>query len=311
MVVSTIRGRAWSALILGVMAALTGPAARGEEQPRRVRIGMLDSLLKDVPDGMLAALQQPFNTMMAQQTGLTADLVKAGDYAELGRQLNDNEVQLGIFTGIDFAWARQKYPDLKPLMICVNKHRQQGAVLVVRADAPVSGWTSLRGKDVILPAGSPKHCQLFLRRGDAGNDSQTTAPTIAPADFEEALDQVVDGAVPAAVVDQVSLECYQRRKPGRAGRLKVALRSEVFPCACVAYHPAHLPAQTRIKFQQGMRNANQTYLGKRMLNLFRLTAFEGVPPGYEKDLAETAKAYPAPAEIPSASPSRVAAGPKR
>ena len=70
-----------------------------------------------------------------------------------------------------------------------------------------------------------------------------------------------------------------------------------FPALAVAYHSRNgLDAGTLLRFQQGMTNANQTYLGRRMFSLFRMTAFRPVPKTYDQSLKDVLKLYPAPAE---------------
>lgn len=283
---------------LALVVAAVGNAEEPAADP--VRIGMLGSLLKDVPDSLLAAMQQPFSTMMAQQTGLNGELIRCGDAAHLARLLAEDNVQLGIFRGIDFGHVRQKYPQLTPLMICMNKHPELRACLLVRADCPATAFADLRDQVVTLPKSNPHHCQLYFQglcKANGLDAAQFPGKLLPAEDFEESLDQLVDGAARAAVVDAVSLECYQRRKPGRAARLKVLDRSMAFPCACVAYHAGNgLDNATLKRFKQGMLNANQTYLGKRMFNLFKMTGFEQVPANYDQKLREAVEAFPAATE---------------
>jgi len=68
----------------------------------------------------------------------------------------------------------------------------------------------------------------------------------------------------------------------------------VFPAAVVAYRPGILDEATLKRFREGMMNANRTILGRQMLTLWKLTAFEEVPQDYEKVLSEILKTYPAP-----------------
>src|SRR5438105_1065584 len=71
---------------------------------------------------------------------------------------------------------------------------------------------------------------------DSGKDpSQFFAKTTAPANSEDALDDVVDKVVQAAVVDRVALEAYKRRKPGRFTQLNPAATSRQFPTTVIAY----------------------------------------------------------------------------
>src|SRR5207244_6848780 len=59
------------------------------------------------------------------------------------------------------------------------------------------------------------------------SDLKTFFPKItSPENTEDALDDVVDGVVQAAVVDRAGLEAYKRRKPGRFNRLKEVARSQ-------------------------------------------------------------------------------------
>ena len=65
--------------MLGLLMGTVGQAGEDARAPGSVRIGMLGDLLKEVPDALLAAMQQPFGTVMTQQTGLTGELVRCGD----------------------------------------------------------------------------------------------------------------------------------------------------------------------------------------------------------------------------------------
>lgn len=298
-----LRRLAGVTLILSLLAfaALTAGLAEEIAPTGPVKIGMVGDLLKEVPDPLLAAMQQPFSTVMAQQTGLAGQLIRSGDAAQLAKQLADDKVQLGIFYGVEFAWARQKYPELKPLMICVNKHPDLRACLLVRSNAKTAGFADLRGQIMTQPKLNLQHCTLFLRglcQTQGLSPEQFAGKILETEDFEEALDHVVDGTAGATVIDAVSVECYQRRKPGRFAQLKVLEKSVAFPSTCVAYHSGRsLNMATLKRFKQGMTNANQTYLGKRMFNLFRMTAFAPVPNNYEQHLQEILKSYPAPAEV--------------
>src|SRR5205814_421148 len=100
---------------------------------------------------------------------------------------------------------------------------------------------------------------------------------ITPMNAEEAIDDVVDGEVDAAIIDAVTLECYQRRKPGRFSRLKVPVQSEPFPGACVAYREGTLAPATLKRFREGMVKACNTPMGRQFMVLWKITGFEEVP----------------------------------
>jgi ABC-type phosphate/phosphonate transport system substrate-binding protein len=295
-----------STRVLGAVALLGGfagilltpvNAKDRSTYPSTVRIGMISSLFNDVPEATVVTMMQPFVALIKAQTGVSGELVPCGDADNLGQQLVDDKVQLGVFHGIEFAWARQKYPELRPLVLAVNQQRYLRAHLVVRADTKVSTLGDLQDKTLALPNGTWQHCHLFLRRRCLEWKTEPAnffAKITKPANVEDALDDVVDGFAQVCVVDGVSLDCYKRRKPGRFAKLKIVQSSEIFPAAVVAFRRATLDDATLARFRDGLRNANHTALGRRVMTLWRLTGFEQVPSDYDQTLTEIVKAYPTP-----------------
>jgi ABC-type phosphate/phosphonate transport system substrate-binding protein len=293
-----VRGPGGLALILGLTLLLTSgsQAENNQPAPDAIRIGMISTLFRDTPEGIALAMMQPFGALMESQTGVPGQLVPGGDCDALADQLAADKVQLGVFHGIEFAWARIKYPELKPLVIAINQHRQLHAYLVVHGDSPISCVGDLKGKSFALPRLSREHCRVYVhhhcRQGGGCEPDKYFTALSNPANIEVALDDVVDQVVDATVVDRVGLDCYQRRKPGRFGKLKTVHCSEAFPAAVVAYRPGMIDEAKLEKFRNGMIKAHETGLGRQLLNLWKLTGFEKVPINYDQNLAEIAKAYP-------------------
>jgi ABC-type phosphate/phosphonate transport system substrate-binding protein len=290
---------------IGVGLALAFGGTRGalralaeqHEAADAVQIGMVHSLFRDVPAPLVQVLMRPFAALMEAQTGMTGRLVEGGDALALGRQLADDKVQLAVFHGFEFAWARQQYNALRPLVIAVNQERHLRALLLVRDDCKATRLADLKGTTLALPRGSREHCHLFLERRcqhNGGKPTELFARTTTPANAEDALDDLVDNDVQAAVIDQVAFDCFKRRKPGRAAALRVLLRSEVFPAAVIAYRPGALSDESLDRFRDGMLSANKNATGRQLLTLWKLTAFEPVPEDYDDTLAGILKAYPPP-----------------
>jgi ABC-type phosphate/phosphonate transport system substrate-binding protein len=119
-----------------------------------------------------------------------------------------------------------------------------------------------------------------------------------PTDSEDALDDVIEGTVQAAVIDGIALDAYKTSKPGRAKLLKTLLESEPFPSAVIAYNPsAPIPVDPAAveRFRKGLLSAQTTPQGKKLLDMCRITSFDALPEGYDKVFADIAKAYPPPA----------------
>ena len=215
----------------------------------------------------------------------------------LARQLKDDEVQLGVFHGVEFAWVHQKYPTLKPLVIAVNGPAYLRTHLVVRADSKIASAANLKGKVVELPRMSSEHVRLFLERRccpPGEKQEKYFAKVITTSNPIDALDDVVDDDAQAVVVDEAAYEAYQKNKPGRAAKLKTVQQSEPFPCAVIAYQPGVLSESVLNAFRDGLIAAKDNPKAQQLLKANRVTGFEAIPTDYEKSLEEIAKAYPAP-----------------
>jgi ABC-type phosphate/phosphonate transport system substrate-binding protein len=265
-----------------------------------VRIGMVGSFFRDTPEQLVTTMMQPFGALMEYQTGITGQLIPGGDANNLGQLLVQDKVHLGVFHGIEFGWARQRFPDIRPMVIAVNQHQHLRAIVLVHKDAPIDKFADLKGKALAVPQQSREHCHLFLQRRclESGLDMKQLFARISnPINVEEALDDLVDNLVQAAIVDGVSVECYQRRKPGRFSRLKMLDQSEIFPAAVVAYHPGGLDDAILRQFREGMINANKAPLGRQFMTLWKLSGFEAIPADYEQIMTDIIKSYPAPKTV--------------
>src|SRR5271163_65869 len=87
-----------------------GPAQQAQAPPGPVKIGLVNSLFRDVPTSLVQVFAPPFQNFMRDQTGLEGQVLIAGDAEDLGKLLHDNQMQLGVFYGFEFAWVQQKYP---------------------------------------------------------------------------------------------------------------------------------------------------------------------------------------------------------
>jgi len=274
-----------------------GPAQQAQAPPPPMKIGMVNSLFRDVPAAMVQMLTPPFQNLMRDQTGLEGEVLIAGDAQDLGRQLNDNQVQLGVFHGFEFAWAQQKYPDLKPLVVAVGRQRLVKAYLMVRDDNQAAGLADLKGKTISVPRRSREYCLLFLDRELAKLGSEQKdffATVVHHPSIEDALDDVLRDKVQATLVEVMALDSYEQVKPGCFARLKVLAQSEAFPPGVVAYREGALDNATLGKFKDGMIGANHSARGKELMALWKLTAFEKVPADLEQTLGNILRVYPPP-----------------
>jgi ABC-type phosphate/phosphonate transport system substrate-binding protein len=288
---------------------LTRPICAQETDEPPVRIGMVSTLFTDVPAPLAQFILQPFGLIMREFSGMNGKMVLGGDPMTLGKQVHEGKVDLGVFHGIEFAWAQSRYKDLRPLMVAVTKYKFAQAVVVVKKDGPIESFNNLRGKSMALPQRSREHCRLFLTRNcdicGQANPKEYFSQLLTPASVETALDDVCLGTAQAAVVDLVALEQYQDIKPGCANRLKVLRPSERFPTGVICYREGAIADRILTKFRDGLCAANETERGREMMGMFKITSFEPVPEDYAQMLSDIMKIYPPPApEVSPVSSSR-------
>jgi phosphonate transport system substrate-binding protein len=285
-------------LAAGLALLVAGSAAVADEPKKEtVRIGLTDTLFRDNPESRTEKAAKPFQSLLEEQTGLSGEAVPGVKPDDLARQLKDGKLQLAIFQGFEYAWARDRDRDLKPLMIAVNKKPQLRAMIVVKSDSAATSLTDLKGKTIAVSRRIREHCQLFLDRSCAAAGSAPKdffAKVLTPAAGEEAVDAVVNGQVDAALADGIFLDWYEKQKPARFARLKTVEKSPAFPAVVIVYRAGGLSDATLERLRKGMLSAKDNPRGKDLMELCQMTSFEPVPDDYDKLLTEIAKAYPPP-----------------
>jgi ABC-type phosphate/phosphonate transport system substrate-binding protein len=282
--------------VLLAWAVSVGSAAAGDP-PTTLRVGISKSLYRHVPETLFKSTFAPVESLIQEETGMAGQLFLGGASEQLLERLVNGQVELAVFSGMEFAWARQKNSKLQPLVIAVNQQKYLRVHVLVRQDCAATCFADLKDLPVALPRGLP-HCELFFKRQGnlCGSESAAAFSQLCrPGVAEDALDDVVEGKVQAAVIDGAVLECYQRRKPGRFAQLKELRKPESFPVPIVAYVEGKLGDADLRAFREGIVKAQKTAKGRQALMLWKLTGFEPVPDDYGQLLDNVAKTYAPPA----------------
>lgn len=279
-----------------VLAGLALATGAGQSAEPGLQIGMVQGMFRDVQPALVQAMSRPLQDMIRKQTGLTGDVEIVPDAFALADKMRDGRLQLGVFHGFEYAWVKASNPDLTAIAVAVPPGRTLQACVVVHADSKLGGLSDLKGEPVVIPRGSKAHCHLYLDRQRAALPADCAKPKTRPlVTAEEALDAVVNGDSPAALVDIAALTGYQNLQPGAAKSLKVLCRSDSFPFGVVAYHKGAVDANTVERVRQMLTNADRTPAGKPLMMLWNLKGFEDVPADYTDWLNAIRKAYPPPA----------------
>jgi ABC-type phosphate/phosphonate transport system substrate-binding protein len=292
-----MRLRRWTnaAAILGTLGLVLTFSHVHADDGQHVRIGLVSSLFRDTSESLMQIFMRPFKSLMESQTGMSGQLVAGGDAQHLGQRLKEGDVHLGIFHGVEFAWAKAKFPQLKPLLIAVNKQPFLRAHLIVHAGSNIQSVEDLKGRMIGLPNLSREHCWLFLERRCVPTDQTPDkffSRVSRPRDAAYAIDDVIDGTLPAAVIDDADLNAYRKQNPEHFSKVKKLLSSETFPCGVIAYYPGILSDNSIDQFRTGMLTAKDSPQARQMMHLCHISSFDEVPKDFDKMLDDIAKAYP-------------------
>src|SRR4051812_25784793 len=106
--------------LLGGLLALSGRPAPARSDMPVVKIAVVNTLTRGLPPGIVSVVMQPLKAYMESETGMAGEIVLGGDALELGKKLDEDQAQIGVFHGHEFAWAKKKYPKLEPIVVCLS-----------------------------------------------------------------------------------------------------------------------------------------------------------------------------------------------
>jgi ABC-type phosphate/phosphonate transport system substrate-binding protein len=275
----------------------SGSRAMAEEKPAEkdnVVIGMPRSLFQGMPEFMVKAGSVPFLKLMKDATGVNGSLVIVPDSMSLAKQISDGKVQIGVFQGHEFAWAKSKHKCLSPIAVADPLNPVQ-AYCVVSWDCKAKHVGDLKDEKLALPPIHRDYCEMFLtRQKESHMKGVSFAGELKSATAEDAIYDVIEGKCGLTIIDATALNGFRNLHPGPFKNLKVLCQSEPFPNACIAINKDQLDQKTVDKFRKALLEAPNLPGGRPMLATWKLNGFVKVPADYEKQLEACEKAYPLP-----------------
>jgi ABC-type phosphate/phosphonate transport system substrate-binding protein len=282
-------------VMLCALVAMDSPGLQQAQQPQLLRIGTSGSLALNSGNVSEQAAIDTLKSFIKDETGFDNEILKQNSWRDLAEKMRAGQLDLGVFQGCEFAWAKEKYPQLNALATAVNVYQNRYAYIVARKDNPVQNFAGLKGQAIAIPASAEGQLALFVDHlaSQAGKSPESYfSRETHPKSVEDAIDDVVDGVVQAAVVDRVGVEAYKRLKPGRFRQLKEVAHSGPFPSPVVADYNAKLDSATVSKVVNGLLSSNQTDRGQRLLEMFKLTGFQRPPADFDQLLQTVRRDYP-------------------
>ena len=282
-------------LTLSLVLLLNAAGRAGDKDV--YHIGIPRSAFRDVPPAFLSFAGMPFKDLMKSQTGLDGEVVMDADALNIARMLESGKLQLGVFLGHEFAWARDKHPTLEPIVCTVPRPKEIQAFLLVRWDNKAENLGDLKGSRLALATTSRDHAKMFLDKRKAaemtGGDFSATTKT---STVHDAIQKLIDEEADVTVADLAAWNYFQKLYPGASQNLRVLSKSEVFPPTVIAFKKGSLDDAAVKKVRDGLLSAHETSKAAKLLNLIRVEKFDLVPAGYDELLKACLKTYPAPAD---------------
>ena len=278
-----------SCLLLLVQVA---PVSAANPDGKTLKIGMIQTMFRDVQPSLVKAMSRPLRSMIEAQTGLTGDVEVVKDAQSLADQMKKQELGLGVFHGFEYAWLREEHPNIIPLVVTEPSAGKMQAVIVVHKSCPAKTMADLKPDDIVVPKGSKAHCILFAERSSNTNPGQEVV--IARGTQNEVLTDVALGKSLAAVVDISTWNTYKLLQPGAFKQLRLLGNSVDFPATVITYNRDTISEATAAQIRAMLTSCHKTASGKPLLMLWNLQSFQAIPNDYTQQLESIREVYPAP-----------------
>lgn len=285
-----------TAALASFVASWKAPAQGEGGKIKLLRIGTTGTLESGRTVAEKKATLKTLKQFIKDETGFANEIVDEKGWRPLVEQMVAGKLQLGVFQGYEFAWAKQCYPALKPLALAVNSYTYPVVYVVTRKNDAAANFPGVQGQSLALLAhGQGALPQLFVDRqcqalGKTAKDFFSRL--VVKTDVEDILDDVVNGTEQVAAVERSGLEAYKRRKPGRFNQLKEIAKSVPVLPPLIACYDNQLDQATLTRFRNGLVSANRKEKGQVLMTMFRLTAFETPPADFDRVRDETLKVFP-------------------
>lgn len=283
--------RILTAAMLAV-ALVSAHANAGENVVYKIGIGK--NWFRDVPPDLAAFAGLPFQELTKDQTGLDGEMVQDTDALTVAKKVHDGDYHFGVLQGYEYAWAQEKYPDLKPLICSVYRPKKLTAVLIVRSEDKAESLRDLKGKKLVLASTLKDYPRLFLEKQKAEQMSGGDFSTTKVDNVHDGIHKVIGREADVTVADFASWNYFQKLYPGASKNLRVLAESEEFPATVLIYKKGAVPDDVLKKIHDGFLTAHENKKASTLMSAIHIERFAEVPSGYDDALKACRKAYPTP-----------------
>jgi ABC-type phosphate/phosphonate transport system substrate-binding protein len=277
-----------TATVAVVFASFAGAADKDT-----YRIGAPRSAFRDVPPALVEFAGMPFQDLMKEITGLKGEIVQDTDALTVAKKIDEGKLHMGVLQGHEYAWAKEKYPDLQPLFCSIYRPKEIQAVILVRRDRKATELGDMKGCKLVLSGTLKDHARLYLEKRRADCDGSFCS-TEKASTVHEGIQKVIASEADMTVADIADWNHFQKLYPGPSKNVKVLAQSEVFPQTVLVYKKGTLDEATLTKLRDGFLSAHENKKAARLMTTIRIERFDAVPADYDATVAACLKTYPKP-----------------
>jgi ABC-type phosphate/phosphonate transport system substrate-binding protein len=277
---------------LPIIIAITLGQFSSAAEKEVLHVGMSWSLFPDVPPTHLKLVNQPVKDTLQYHTGYTTEVTNRSSALKVAKDIDDGKVQLGVFLGHEYAWAKQQYPDLEPLVLAVQSPGEVQAVFLVRENAKAKSLSEFKDARFARAHLLRDYANLYLEKSQAEVLKGSFTKVEKTTNAHTAIHKVIDGEADITLVECAAWNYFQKLYPGRAQNVKVLQQSEVFPPTVIVYKKNGLTEVARTRIREGLLASEKTTRGQTMARMIEIERFEVVPNDFEQRLELVNQAYP-------------------
>jgi ABC-type phosphate/phosphonate transport system substrate-binding protein len=262
----------------------------GDDKPAKV--ALVESVFSGQDRAKVVEQIRPFSEIVQKETGTKA-IFDVFSLAQVENDLNKEEVQLVILTGLEYGWIRAKNEHAKALLVAsIDPGATKTVVITKQADS-AQALDKVLGYKTAVPERISFLTRFYLKK-TLNKNLEDAFKLITSGNVDETIEDLLDDKAQAAIITGAGLDAYKERKPGRFKKLKIIHESPDFPPATVMYNAKDADLGAVKRFEDALLKAGQTPEGQRVLTLYRLKGFEKLPSDYDKQVAEIVKQFPRP-----------------
>jgi ABC-type phosphate/phosphonate transport system substrate-binding protein len=261
------------------------------------KIGIGKNWFRDVPPDLVSFAGLPFQELVKDQTGLNSEIVQDTDAMTVAKKIDAGEFQFGVLQGYEYAWAQEKYSNLKPLVSSVDRPKKLTAFILVRSDDKAESISDLKGKKLVLATTLKDYPRLFLEKQIAEHMSGGDLSTSNAETVHEGIQKVIGREADVTVADFASWNYFQKLYPGASKNLRVLAESDEFPATVLIYKKGAIPDNVLKKIHDGFLSAHESKKSSGIMTAIHIERFDEIPAGFDNALKASRKGYPTPLAV--------------